>query len=66
MENGLMEKEMFKEDYQNYLDKIANVFRISDKRSSIIYDIKIKDYQALAKLSIVNMEGEKKEFQDAF
>ena len=64
MKNGLMEKEMFKEDYQNYLDKIANVFRISDKRSSIIYDIKIKDYQALAKLSIVNMEGEKKEFQD--
>lgn len=64
MENGLMEKKMTKEDYQDYLDKIVNIFRISDKRSSILFEIKIKDYQALAKLSIVNMEGEREDFQD--
>ena len=64
MGNGLMEKAMSQDDYQEYLDKIANIFRISDSHSSILYDIKIKDYQARAKLSIVNMEGEKKEFQD--
>ena len=64
MENSLIDKKICREDYQNYIDKIANVFRISDRRSSIMCDIKIKNYKALIELSIVNMEGEKKEFQD--
>lgn len=64
MENSLIDKKICREDYQNYIDKIANVFRISDRRSSIMCDIKIKDYKALIKLSIVNMEGERTEFQD--
>ena len=64
MENRLMEKNLTKEEYQDYLVKIVNIFRISDKRSSILYEIKIKDYQALAKLSIVNREGQREEFQD--
>ncbi len=41
-----------------------NIFGISNNRSSILFEIKIKDYQALAKLSIVSQEGETEEFQD--
>ena len=57
METSLMGKDMTRDDYQDYIDKIVNIFRISDSYSSILFDLKINNYQALAKMSIINREG---------
>ena len=64
METSLMGKDMTRDDYQDYIDKIVNIFRISDSYSSILFDLKINNYQALAKMSIINREGQKEEFHD--
>ena len=45
METSLMGKDMTRDDYQDYIDKIVNIFRISDSYSSILFDLKINNYQ---------------------
>jgi hypothetical protein len=64
METSLMEKKLTKDDYQDYVDKIVNIFRISNAYSSIFFDLKIVNYKAFGKLSIVNREGQKESFDD--
>ena len=64
MNASLMDKSLTEERYEEYIDKIINIFRLSSKNSSILFDLKIKDYQAITKLSIVNQDGQNEEFSD--
>lgn len=64
MNKSLMEKNLSEDNYNEYIESIANIFRLSSKESSILFDLKIKDYKAMIKLSIVSQNGEQKEFQD--
>lgn len=64
MEVGLMNQNLTEDGYDDYIDNIVNIFRLSSKKSSILYDMKIKDYQADIKLSILNQNGERERFHD--
>ena len=64
MVNSLVDEKLTSSSYDEYIDKVINIFRLSSDQSSILFDIKIKDYQATIVLSIINQEGEKQEFND--
>ena len=64
MEFSLIDKNLNEDSYEEYVDKIINIFRLSSKESSILFDMEIKDYKAKIKLSIVSQHGEKEEFSD--
>ena len=61
---SLIDKNLNEDSYDEYVDKIVNIFRLSNKESSILFDMEIKDYKAKIKLSIVSQHGEKEEFSD--
>lgn len=64
MEYSLMDKNLNVDSYDEYIDKIINIFRLSNKTSSILFDLKINNYKATIMLSIVNQNGEKNNFTD--
>lgn len=64
MDLGLMNKNLTEDNYDEYVEKIVNIFRLSSKKSSIIFEVKIKDYQADVCLSIVSQDGRREDFQD--
>jgi len=64
MENSLLETVLNEDSYEDYIEKIINIFRLSSKESSILLSLIIKDYTCNIKLSIVGQNGEKKEFND--
>ncbi len=64
MKTGLMKQEITVDIYEEYIDKIVNIFRLSSKKSSILFDMKIQNYQAILKLSILNQNGEREKYQD--
>ena len=64
MKKSLIDDNLSHDNYDNYIEKTVNIFRLSSKKSSIIFDLKIDNYKAIIKLSIVNLDGEKENFQD--
>lgn len=64
MEVGLVSQNLTEDGYEEYIDKIVNIFRLSSKKSSILFDMKINNYQADIKLSILNQNGERERFHD--
>ena len=64
MNTSLLEKNLNEDNYGEYVDKIINIFRLSNKESSIILEINMIDYKAINKLSIISNNGEKQEFTD--
>lgn len=64
MESSLIDKGLNEDTYLEYIEKILNIFRLSNKESSIIFDLKIKDYKCVIRLSIVRQNGEREEFSD--
>lgn len=64
MNSSLLDKKLNEDSYGEYIEKIINIFRLSSKESSILLDLKIKDYKCVIKLSIVGQNGEKEEFCD--
>ena len=64
MDNHLMDKKLNEDCFDEYIEKILNIFRLSSKESSILLDIKIQNYQVTIDLSIVNQAGKKEEFND--
>lgn len=65
MEDSLLESVLNEDNYEDYIEKIINIFRLSSKESSILLSLIIKDYKCSIKLSIVGQNGEKREFNDA-
>lgn len=64
MEANLLNKSIEENNYEEYIEKILNIFRLSSKESSIIFSLKIKDYKCTMKLSIVRQNGDREEFSD--
>lgn len=64
MEVNLLNKSIEENNYEEYIEKILNIFRLSSKESSIIFSLKIKDYKCIMKLSIVRQNGDREEFSD--
>lgn len=64
MENSLLDSNLTEENYDDYIEKIFNIFRLSSKSSSIILSINIVDSKCLIKLKIVSQNGDTKEFSD--
>ena len=64
MEKSLIDDNLTLDNYSNYIEKILNIFRLSSKNSSILFDLKIDNYKAIIKLSIVSLDGEREDFQD--
>ena len=64
MENSLLDSNLTEENYDDYIEKIFNIFRLSSKSSSIILSIDIIDSKCLIKLKIVSQNGDTKEFSD--
>ena len=64
MENSLLDSNLTEENYDDYIEKIFNIFRLSSKNSSIILSIDIVNSKCLIKLKIVSQNGDTKEFSD--
>lgn len=64
MEKSLIDDNLTLDNYSNYIEKILIIFRLSSKNSSILFDLKIDNYKAIIKLSIVSLDGEREDFQD--
>lgn len=64
MKESLIKQNLDIEVYNEYIDKIVDIFRLSSKKSSILLDIKIENYQASILLSILNQNGYREKFHD--
>lgn len=64
MKDSLINRDLNIEVYDEYIDKIVDIFRLSSKKSSILFDIKIKNYKASILLSILNQNGYREKFED--
>ena len=53
-----------KNDYNEYIEKVLNVYRLSSKDSSILFNIKIENYKCYCTMSIIGRSGDKQEFSD--
>ncbi len=60
----LMDKKISEDNYEEYVDKVVNIFRLSSKNSSIVYRLKIENNKAIIKLSIINQMGANQEYSD--
>lgn len=56
--------ELKKENYNEYIEKILNIYRLSSKDSSILFNIKIENYKCYCSMSIIGRSGDKQEFSD--
>lgn len=56
--------EIDKNNYNEYIEKILNIYRLSSKDSSILFNIKIENYKCYCSMSIVGRSGDKQEFSD--
>ncbi len=53
-----------KNEYNEYIDKILNIYRLSSKDSSILFNIKIENLKCYCSMSIIGRSGDKQEFTD--
>ncbi len=60
----LLGKDLCEDNYLEYVERIVNIFKLSTKESSIIFQISINDLNCLIKLSMVKQNGEKEAFRD--
>ena len=61
---GLINQDLNADVYDEYIEKIVSIFRLSSKKSSILFDMKIENYSATIKLSILKQNGERERFHD--
>lgn len=61
---GLINQDLNADVYEEYIEKIVSIFRLSSKKSSILFDMKIENYSATIKLSILNQNGGREWFHD--
>lgn len=58
-----MEKKL---KYNDYINQIVNIFSLSKKEKSILFEMKIENYMAKMKLFIVSQMGTEEKFRDVF
>ena len=64
MEKNILSQNLSDNNYEDYIKGIVDVFRLSSNKSSILFDLKIENYQALIRLSNLNQNGERENFQN--
>lgn len=64
MDDKLLNSNLNYENYDDYIEKIFNIFRLSDKENSVVLSISLKKEKCTTKLKIVNKFGDTKEFND--
>lgn len=64
MKDSVMNKNLNVDVYEEYINKIVDIFRLSSKKSSILFDIKIENYRASILLSLLNQNGSREKFRD--
>ena len=64
MEKSLLNQNLSGDNYEDYIHKIVDIFQLSSKKSSILFDLKIDNYQGIIRLSVLNQSGERERFQD--
>lgn len=64
MNNGLINQTLDDNVYDDYIGKIVDIFRLSSKKSSILFDMKIENYKASIRLSVLNQNGERERYND--
>lgn len=64
MKNSLLENDINQSNYDDYIEKVLNIYRLSNKENSILFDIKIDNLKCFCKLSIIGIDGTSKEFND--
>lgn len=64
MDYGSMREGLNVDNYQEYIEKVVNIFRLSSKDSSILFNLKIDDDKVNIHLSIIEKKGDKKDFND--
>lgn len=64
MDDKLLNSNLNYENYDDYIEKIFNIFRLSDKENSVVLSISLKKEKCTTKLKIVNKFGDTKEFSD--
>lgn len=56
--------ELNKNEYNDYIEKILNIYRLSNKDSSILFNIKLDNLKCYCSMSIIGRSGDKQEFSD--
>ena len=51
-------------NYHEFIDQIINVFRLSSFDKYILFSMKIENKECVIQLSILNSDGEKREYED--
>ena len=64
MDDKLLNSNLNYENYDDYIEKIFNIFRLSDKENSVVLSISLKKEKCITKLKIINKFGDTKEFSD--
>ncbi len=64
MDEKLLNSNLTYENYDDYIEKIFNIFRLSDKENSIVLSINLEKEKCITKLKIINQFGDTKEFSD--
>lgn len=64
MNSCLLKKNITEDSFREYIERIVNIFKLSNKESSIIFDLKIEDYRCIMKLTVIKQNGEREEFTD--
>lgn len=64
MEKDILGQNLSDNNYEDYIKEIVDIFRLSSQKSSILFDLKIENYQAVARLSILNQNGKREEFKN--
>ena len=64
MKNSLLDCNLTEENYNDYIERVYNIFRLSSKKSSIILRLNIKKEKFIIELKIISQNGDKEEFSD--
>ena len=64
MKNSLLDCNLTEENYNDYIERVYNIFRLSSKKSSIILRLNIKKEKCIIELKIISQNGDKEEFSD--
>ncbi len=64
MDEKLLNSNLTYENYDDYIEKIFNIFRLSDIENSIVLSINLEKEKCITKLKIINKFGDTKEFSD--
>ncbi len=64
MSSIIFNEEITENNYKDFVEKIVNVFRLSNYDKYLIFGLKIEKNECIIKLSIFNSTGDRQEYED--